>query len=237
MAKKSTKKSQTKTEQPGAATSEVKPGIGDYIKAASQVLATWVRGHKTWILLALAGASVIIGLAVVLLRTEPLDKSDDAVVAVVNKNLGISGDSNPAVLSVVDENKVAQPFLDDSKNGDKVLLYYKAKKSVLFRPSTGAVIRQGAFTPPDAKIFLRLGTADYTKLEEIKTKISAISDIDITSEDTSPKKDYKGITLVNVSDRYDEQASRLSSVLGVQPVLMPRGETIPDADFLIIVGD
>lgn len=215
---------------------EVRPGFGAYARAAWQLLWGWIRTHKLRTTLAVVVLVAIGTLLLVWLWPSTAPLTHDEIVLRVNKVLSIQGDSNPAILTVEDKSKVTQPFLEQSQNGDKILLYYKAKKAVLFRPSEGRIINQGSYTPPDAKVFIRRGTSDDTKVAEARNRLEEVEAIDLVSEDDSPKKDYRGITIVSVTDRYDEKLRELEDLFGVKAARLPAGETFPDADILIIVG-
>src|SRR5690606_25359746 len=127
-------------------------------------------------------------------------------------------------------------FLEQAVNGDKVLLYYKAKKAVLFRPSEMRIIHHGAYTPPDAKVFVRKGTGSDERVEEVLNQLEDVEDIAIASRDNSPKSDYQGVILVSITDRYDDKLRELEELFGVKVSRLPSGESFPDADILVIVG-
>ncbi len=247
--KKGTKKATTKSksakkqidaieqvETPTETQSDVQPSAGAYVRATVQLLSSWIKTHKLRTLVIFAVVLIVVAGAIFLLRpgTEPL--TNDEIVTQINRELSISGDGNPAVLTVVDDQKVEQPFLEQAENGDKVVLYYKAKKAVLFRPSENRIVHQGTYTPPEAKVFIRNGTNDVAVVENLKQQLDEVEGIDIVSEDVSAKRDYKGITLVSVTDRYDEVIRELETVLSTKVVRLPAGESFPDADILIIAG-
>ncbi len=173
----------------------------------------------------------------VLWRNDQATMTNDEIVIRVSRELQIQGDGNPVILTVDDESKVNQPFLEGAKNGDKVLLYYKAKKSVLFRPDEDKIVRSGTFTPPDAKVFIRQGTTDASRTEDIKHRLEQLDGLDVVSQDQSVNKSFDKTVVVNVTDRYDELAQKMAASLGMSVVRLPRGESVPDADILVIVGN
>lgn len=215
---------------------EIRPGFRAYVKAILQLVGGWIRTHKLRTTLAVVVLVALGTLLLVWLWPNAASLTHDEIVLRVNKALSIQGDSHPAILTVEDETRATQPFLDQAKNGDKVLLYYKAKRAVLFRPSENSIIHQGSYTPPDAKVFIRRGTTDDGKVAETRSRLEEIEAIDLVSQDDSPKSDYRGITIVNVTDRYDEKLRELEDLFGVKAVRLPPGETFPDADILVIVG-
>ncbi len=232
--KKTTKPAEKKVE-PQA--SEIKPSIWVYTKATLQLASSWAKSHKLRALIGLVVIMIIIGGLSLLIRSGSAELTNDKIVVQVNKELSISGDGNPAVLSVIDKEKVEQPFLEQAKNGDKVLLYYKAGKAVLYRPSEQRIVHSGSYTPPDAKVFVRQGSSGTEPVESVEDLLKRIKDIDVVSRDKSTRSDYKGVTIVNVTDRYDEKVQEIAKDLNAEISRLPAGETFPDADILIIVGE
>ncbi len=69
----------------------------------------------------------------------------DSLVAQVGKLIALPTDEKPTVATVTDATKVKdQSFFINAKNDDKVLIYQKAQKAILFRPSENRIIEVGA---------------------------------------------------------------------------------------------
>lgn len=65
----------------------------------------------------------------------------EALVKRVAKLAALPADETPTVATVVDAEKLrAQQFFARSENGDKVLMYTKAKRAYLYRPSTNQIV-------------------------------------------------------------------------------------------------
>lgn len=76
----------------------------------------------------------------------------ERVKASVAKLIDVPTDEDPTIASVTDVSKLQnQAFYSKAQNGDKVLLYAKAKKAILYRPSANKIIEVAT---------LNLGEAD-----------------------------------------------------------------------------
>lgn len=63
------------------------------------------------------------------------------IIEAVGRLVELPSDEVPTVASVTDVNKLAdQPFFAKAQNGDKVLVYSKAGKVIIYRPSTNKVV-------------------------------------------------------------------------------------------------
>jgi len=62
-------------------------------------------------------------------------------VAKVGKLISLPADEEPTIAMVTDVTRLQdQAFFANARNGDKVLIYSKAKKAVLYRPETNLII-------------------------------------------------------------------------------------------------
>ncbi len=65
----------------------------------------------------------------------------ERVKASVAQLIDVPEDEDPTIASVVDASKLSnQAFFKNAQNGDKVLMYSKAKKAILYRPSSNKII-------------------------------------------------------------------------------------------------
>lgn len=63
------------------------------------------------------------------------------IISDVGKLLVLPKDETPTVVTVVDKSKLkSQKFFDKSENGDKVLIFLKARKAILYRPSSNKIV-------------------------------------------------------------------------------------------------
>lgn len=80
------------------------------------------------------------------------------VEARVARHLILPTDETPALATVTDTSKLANnKFLGQGKNGDKILIYAKWRRAVLYRPSTDRIVDVGpvdvALPAGDTKAF------------------------------------------------------------------------------------
>lgn len=69
----------------------------------------------------------------------------DTLVTEVGKLLALPSDEKPTVATITDVEKLKeQAFFKNAMNNDKVLIYTKAKKAILYRPSEKKIVEVGA---------------------------------------------------------------------------------------------
>ena len=65
----------------------------------------------------------------------------------IGKFMELPEGETPTLATVSDREKLkGQQFFSNAKNGDKVLVYPKAKKAILYRPSSGKIIEVANLT-------------------------------------------------------------------------------------------
>lgn len=69
------------------------------------------------------------------------DQEAKAIVSKVGKLMLLPTDENPTIATVSDATKLSdQQFFRNALNGDKVLIFSKAKQAILYRPSINKII-------------------------------------------------------------------------------------------------
>lgn len=232
-------------------TSTGKKGIPLFIKIGSLVL----------VLLVIAAAGVAAYQyfsfqqkvkADVSLSTEP-----KALVAEVGKLMELPLNEEPTIATVSDVEKLKdQPFFVSAQNGDKVLIYQKAKKAILYRPASKKIIDVGPvnidpsqtasasaqvsgapLVSDTVEVSLYNGTkrSGLTRTAEAELKKSYTQASVVEKENA--ENDYKETVVIDISGKNKVQAQALAKLVGGKVVSFPKGEATPSADILIILGD
>ncbi len=190
---------------------------------------------------------------------EKVKKETAATIAAIGKLMVLPGGEEPTIASVADITKLAsQPFFTNAKNGDKVLIYNKARKAILYRPETNMIIEVAPVTiatgsgsttagtpvqsPPGTNlsysIVLWNGT-DVTgltkKYEPVLT--SKISKTTVLERSNAKSMEYDKSMVIDLTGTHKSDATNIASTLGFITSELPKGETKPSkGDFLIILG-
>jgi len=83
----------------------------------------------------------------------------DATVAKVGKLIALPSDEKPTVATVTDASKVKdQTFFQNSVNGDVVLIYTKAQKAILYRPTENKIVEVGAVNIDNQQVQVPVST-------------------------------------------------------------------------------
>ena len=68
----------------------------------------------------------------------------------VSKHVMVPVGEEPAVLTITDKSKVKSEFLKSGETGDKVLIYQRSQRAIIYRPSTDKVVDIVAVSIGDA---------------------------------------------------------------------------------------
>lgn len=183
----------------------------------------------------------------------------EELVKKISQSISLPEGELPTVATVSDRDKLKdQPFFEKSENGDKVLIYTKAKKAYLYRPSADKLIdvtivnvdpnltgqspdASSEATPEELKeikIVLRNGTAFAGLTNKIEPEIKkALANSTIVKKENAANKDYKTTIVVVLNEQANQAATTLADSLKATVASLPAGEIKPDdTDILIIIG-
>lgn len=183
------------------------------------------------------------------LKQNPQAASEEEVkslVAEISKVMRLPNDETPSLATVLDKEKIKdQPFFANAENGDKLLAYTKAMKAILYRPSEKKIIEVAPLNldqanNPAAAVPLKIayyngsGTAGTSAEAEKKVKVEFAASA--TAELKDAAQSYDKTIVVDISGTHADDAAAIARLLGVSVETLPKEETAPAADILVISG-
>jgi hypothetical protein len=178
------------------------------------------------------------------LKDNPQAQAQEEVkklVEQVGKLIDLPKGEDPTVATITDASKLKdQAFFKNAQNGDRVLIYSKAKKAILYRPSTNKVIEiapvnLGQTEKATAALYNGTTTAGLTKTIEERLE-GKFTNVDVTVRENASKNNYDDTIVVDVSGRNATLAKQIADELGGRVGSLPSGETKPQTDLLVILG-
>lgn len=179
-------------------------------------------------------------------------KEIKSLVAAISKLMELPTGETPTLATVQDKDKIKdQLFFKNAQNGDKLLVYTKAMKVILYRPSTKKIIEVSSIgqqtdtnqqkitsiAPSSLKIAYYNGTETAGLSREAENNVKkAYPDYKTSTLTNAFKRDYKETLVADIAGNHNKEASDLARMLGGKTGPLPDGEVRPDADILIISG-
>lgn len=201
------------------------------------------------------------------LRADPdaaVQKDVDELKEKVGRLTELPEGEEPTVATVNDVEAIRdQSFFKNAQNGDRVLIYTEARRAILYRPDTDKIIEVGPVnlgeqevldaedqtegdeesdeTETSAGIRLALSNATSTvgltvnATDELAEKLTEL-DLDVVSRIDANDESDTTIVVV-LSEGFAGAAQQIADTLGGGVGEMPEGESTPDADILVILGN
>lgn len=154
----------------------------------------------------------------------------------------------PTIATVTDVTKLKdQSFFSKAKNGDKLLIYTKERKAILYDPTTDKIVEAGPVnigqpTPTQAplpmKVAIYNGTTTVGLSNTTEQQLKAqLNNITVTAKQNASKTTYTKTMVIDLTGTQSAAATQLAQILGGEVSTLPAGETKPkDADILVILG-
>ncbi len=191
--------------------------------------------------------------AISFFKNQPIKKETKQLINRVDKLMELPQDELPTVATVTDKNKLKnQPIFARAENGDKLLIYPKAKKAILYRPSTNKIIEvvpistgtkdETQVAGANSQISDKIKVAIYngTKIAQLTTLTEKqlnekMPQLEIVKK-TSAQKNYSDTLVVDLKGRFGNLTQELAQFVSGKVSSLPVGEINPEADILIILG-
>jgi hypothetical protein len=217
--------------------------------------------HKLNLIISVSSVSIFLALVISssyfynkykkteLLLNNPTLAAKEEVAALTSKIslvMELPKKEEPVLVTVLDTTKLkGQQFFANAKNGDKVLIYSKSNKAILYRPSTNKIIevapvQMGQEQAP-VKIAVLNGTASASGSASMeKELITKISNITLV-KNSKAKALYKKTLVVDVQGTRAEMVKQLAQFVDGEVSVLPKTEVISpeekkNIDLLVIVG-
>ncbi len=103
---------------------------------------------KIFVILAAFLTTLLISISFYYFLRNPGANNVDAVERLVGRHYVLPNEE-PALATVEDKTKLNSDFLRSAENGDKLLIYQKSKKVILYRPGIDRIIEVGPISIAD----------------------------------------------------------------------------------------
>ncbi len=185
------------------------------------------------------------------------------VLAEVGKIMKLPEGELPTMATISDVNKLKeQPFFQNAKNGDILLVYNKAGKAILFDPRAKKIVEvapvgtagassaspspAGSHSPSPVpsptpqfqpKIILRNGTMTPNLAAKIEGELKkTFPNLNVTGKENAARNTYEKTIIVVLNQAGRDMAQSLSKTLNANITDLPSAEQKPNSDLLIILG-
>lgn len=170
------------------------------------------------------------------------------LVREVGRLVMIPKDETPTVATVSDKSKLAgQPFFLRAEEGDKVLIFAKEGRAILYRPNARRVVEMTSVTAPSPTPEAQLLEANLSIYNGTETQgLAGVAEKKIGEnlkgfkvvEKRNSQGAYPKTVLVVLNSQAKMLADQLASLIKAEIVnQIPAGEEKPASDLLLILGN
>jgi len=166
-------------------------------------------------------------------------QASDTLLKSVGKLMVLPSDETPTIAEVLDKEKLKdQAFFSDSQNGDKIIIYTKAQKAIIFREKDNLIVNVGPIlinNTAQVSVVLEgtketMASVATTIASDLGTSVNVVNKIEAKNP-SSVKKNL----VVDLKGGKTDVANKIATTVSGEVGTLPAGVTAPtDADFLIL---
>lgn len=153
-------------------------------------------------------------------------------------------DEQPTIATVADVTKLKdQVFFKNAKNGDKVLIYTKNRKAILYSVGMNKILDVEPIninannTPAPVRIAVYNGSVNGDSTQSFEDQLKSKANNVNFVKTQKASGNYGRSQVVDTSGgQFSSAATQLAQLIGADVVQLPAGEQKPDADLLVILG-
>lgn len=175
-----------------------------------------------------------------------------SITGKLSSHINLPQDDTPTLATILDKQKINDPFFSGAENGDKLLVFPKSGKALLYRPQTNKVINFGiinistssASNSAPVRVAVYNGTKDGQLEKKFTSDLQAkITNLQIVRQENAAKTDYEKTLVVDLTNQTKgDLAQQMANFIKGSVVPMPDDEVKPatssgEIDLLIIVGN
>ena len=169
-----------------------------------------------------------------------------SLISRVGKLIDLPKNEQPTIATVSDISKLKdQAFFSSAKNGDKVLIYTKAKKAILYDPLADKIVEVAPVnigsntSSAPVRVALYNGTLTTGLTTTAETFLKAkFTNLNIVMKANAARADYAKTQVIDLSGAHADAAKQIATAENGEVVSqVPTGEKMPsDADILVILA-
>lgn len=176
----------------------------------------------------------------------------DNIISAVGKIYNMPNET-PTVATVSDKEKLSgQKFFESAENGDKVLLFEKNKKAILYRPSTNQIIEIGPINITENQEVAP--SSDTQKSEPVSvdilngTTVTALTstgqkileedkslNIEVGERLNASTRDYDKTIIVDVTGKNKSEADKIAKALNGSVAQLPKDEEYEGKAAIVVI--
>lgn len=183
-------------------------------------------------------------------QQEQAKKENAELIAKLGRHMILPTDEEPVIATVTDAAALAkeQPFYQNTKNGDKVIVYTKAKKAIIYSPTDDKIVnvgpvyidetKQAAAQDQKISVEVRNGTTVAGAANTLADQLRTNAAYQVEKVAAAANKNYEKTIIVDLSGgQKTVLVNALAQQFNAQVVTaLPAGEAETKAEVLIIIG-